>query len=501
MARSKVLTYDEITTSGGRTYRVGEDPKQILGRSRNSMIWLPWIAMMAAGVFEYAFGSAAKTLQATYGWTNVDTFTLTGVWGFFQAGIALPAGRLREKYRFSPKAAMFIGAVLSLIAFISIGYSGSIAFDVVGYGVLGGIGTGLVYATCINIVSKWFPEGKGSRVGFVNGGFAYGSIPFIFLFGYHFSAANHRTVLTFVGVYMMVLIAGAGLFFKDPPKNWWPADVDPEHWDRNRRARRNLTRNPPAVRQYTWGEAVRTSQLWLMWAALVATSGVSFFGINYEVQFARASGFALYVAVISAALLAFVNGTGRSLVGWISDRLGRRETLLTVCIVLAMAQFGVVWAGLDHDQTLFFVFAVISGFGGGAFYPMFAVLTPDYFGENYNASTYGTIYSGKLIGAVCAGPLGAAFIDQEGYLGTYLLAGGLAMLAAILLVFLPAPDGGPGAVLAGFSSESAKGSRPATEAVPGPAPNSFSEVPTSSADHANGWTAPTARAANNQWRA
>jgi len=30
---------------------------------------------------------------------------------------------------------------------------------------------------------------------------------------------------------MMVLIAGTGLFFKDPPQNWWPADVDPEHWD------------------------------------------------------------------------------------------------------------------------------------------------------------------------------------------------------------------------------------------------------------------------------
>ena len=166
-----------------------------------------------------------------------------------------------------------------------------------------------------------------------------------------------------------------------------------------------------------------------------------------------------------------------------------------------MAQFGVVWAGLDHNQTLFFIFAVVSGFGGGAFYLMFAVLTPDYFGENYNASTYGTIYSGKLIGAVCAGPLGAAFIDHEGYLGTYLLAGGLAMLAGILLVFLPAPDGGPGAVLAGFTSESAKDSRPATEAVPSPAPSSSSGVPTPSADHANGWTAPTARAANNQWRA
>ena len=61
------------------------------------MIWLPWVAMMAAGVFEYAYGSAAKTLQATYNWSDTQTFTLVGVWGFFPAGIALPAGRLRER--------------------------------------------------------------------------------------------------------------------------------------------------------------------------------------------------------------------------------------------------------------------------------------------------------------------------------------------------------------------------------------------------------------------
>jgi MFS family permease len=176
-----------------------------------------------------------------------------------------------------------------------------------------------------------------------------------------------------------------------------------------------------------------------MWVALICTSGVSFFGINFEVKFAKASNFVLYVAVISAILLALVSGSGRAGVGWISDRLGRRQTLLADTVLLALAMYGVGWSGSVQNEPLFFVFAVLAGFGGGAFYPLFAALTPDYFGENYNASIYGTVYSGKLIGAVIAGPVGAAIIDGMGYPATYVLAGSLSLLAGALVLFLRRP--------------------------------------------------------------
>jgi len=440
MTSSPATDYQEIEGPTGRVFRVGESPTELMGRSRNYMIWLPWVAMMAAGVFEYAYGSAAKTLQATYGWNDTQTFTLVGVWGFFQAGIALPAGRLRERNVFPARAAMLTGAVLCLLAFLTIANTGNMVAVVAGYSVLGGIGAGLVYASCINIVGKWFPERKGWLTGFVNGGFAYGSIPFIVIFNYWFTPANHSLVLSLVGVYMLVLMAGTGWFFADPPRNWWPASVDPLRWGEDQKARRNLAKNPPAAHQYTPAEATRTPQLWIMWVALICTSGVSFFGINFEVKFAKASNFGLYVAVISAILLALVSGTGRAWVGWISDRLGRRQTLLADCVLLGVAMYGVGWSGSAQNQALFFVFAVLAGFGGGAFYPLFAALTPDYFGENYNASNYGTVYSAKLVGAVLAGPVGAAIIDSQGFPATYVLAGSLSLLAGVLVLFLHRPE-------------------------------------------------------------
>jgi MFS family permease len=438
----KNASYTEITDENGRIYRVGESPKELLGRSRSSMVWLPWIAMMAVSVFEYGWGAAASTLEKVHGWSLNDAFWMASLWAVFQAGVAFPAGRLREKGVVSAKVAMLTGAVFSGIGYFAIANTGNLVLAFLGYSVLGGTGAGLVYATCINMVGKWYPEKRGARTGFVNGGFAYGAVPFIFIFSYGFHMSNFKLVLNLVGLYMLIVVAVCGFLFRDPPKNWWPAEVDPLTWNRdqsNKKAAKKLAKNPPAVRQYTPKEAVRTGMLPLMWGCLVIIGGVSLFGINFQVPFAKESGFGPFIVASSAGVLAIVNGTGRALVGWLSDHLGRRQTLTLVLLISAAGQFGVLYAGEARNLWLFMFFAFINGFGGGAFYPLFAALVPDYFGENYNASNYGLVYSAKLFGGVGGGGLAAGVIVAWGYTGAYILAGCIAIVAAVLTLFLRQP--------------------------------------------------------------
>ena len=191
------------------------------------MVVLPWVAMMAISVFEYAYGSAEDTLSTAHGWTSSNTFWILTVWVFFQAGVAFPAGRLREKGILSARAAMMIGSGLALVGFLAISHLHSVFGAIIGFGMFGGIGAGFVYATCINMVGKWYPEKRGARTGFVNGGFAYGSLPFIFIFNYAFDTSNYQEVLDLIGVFVLIAIGACGFFFKDPPKNWWPDHVDP----------------------------------------------------------------------------------------------------------------------------------------------------------------------------------------------------------------------------------------------------------------------------------
>ncbi len=433
----KGATYEETTDENGRVYRIGESPQDILGRSRAWMVWLPWVAMIAVSVFEYGWGAVVDTLQQGNGWSLTDVFWLASVWAIFQAGVAFPAGRLRESNKVSARTAMLVGAVFSGIGYFTIANSGSLFLAFLGYSVFGGIGAGMVYATCINMVGKWFPDKRGGLTGFVNGGFAYGSVPFIYIFSALLHPSNYSVILNFVGLYMLVVVGICGFFFKDPPKNWWPAGVDPK--GAKGKGNRNLVVNPPAVRQYSTTEAIRTGMLPLMWVCLVIIGGVSLFGINFQVPFAKASGFGPFVAASSAGVLSIVNGTGRALVGWVSDRIGRRQTLTWVLVIAGVAQFGVMWSGNAHNTPVFLFFAFLTGFGGGAFYPLFASLVPDYFGENYNASNYGLVYSAKLIGGVGGGGVAAAVVNAWGYTGAYILAGGIALLSAVLTLFLRQP--------------------------------------------------------------
>ncbi|MFB6671402.1 OFA family MFS transporter [Streptomyces sp. NPDC057684] len=431
--------YREITDENGRVYRLGETDRDILGHSRKFMVYLPWVAMMAISVSEYAYGSAEDTLSSAHGWTQSNTFWILSIWVFFQAGIAFPAGWMREKGILSAKRAMMTGSFLCMLGFLALSHLSNVWLAILGFGVIGGLGSGLVYSTCINMVGKWFPERKGGRTGFVNGGFAYGSLPFIFIFNYAFDTSNYHRVLDMIGAYVLVVVLVCAFYFRDPPKNWWPHDIDPLATSGTGKSARSLAKNPPAVRQYTPKEAIRTGMLPIMWFSLVLTAGVSIFGISFQVDFAKEVGFGPLVAASSMGVMAVINGVGRAVVGWMSDIWGRKLSLVLVIVVLGLAQFGVIWAGDIKSEWLFLVFAFLSGFGGGAFYPMFAALTPDYFGENYNATNYGLVYSGKLISGLFGGGLGSMVVAAWGYNGAYALAGGISMVAAAFALLLRQP--------------------------------------------------------------
>jgi MFS family permease len=453
--------YQILTDAKGRDYRVGESAEQILGRSRAWMMWLPWVAMMGVSVFEYGYGAAADTLQEHNHWSMSQAFWIVTIWAVFQPLVGFPAGRWRESGALSVRTAMLLGAACTGIGFLTIANTGSMPLVILGYSVLGGTGAGLVYASCINMVGKWFPEKRGARIGFVNGGFAYGAVPFIYVFSYWFEPSNFTLVLDLIAVYMLVMIGLCAVFFKDPPKNWWPAEIDPIAWSEKAHKARleGGDRNPPSAGQFTPGQAIRTGQLPLMWLALWMIGNVSLFGVAYQVPFAKSLGFGPLVAASSAGVFSVVNGVGRTGIGWVSDKMGRKQALVLVLLIEAVAQIGLLVTGEAHLEIPFLAMAFVAGFGGGAFFPLFAALVPDYFGENYNASNYGIVYSAKLGSSLVGIGLGSSVIAVLGYTGAYLIGAGIALSSAGIALMLRQPQHVPGA-------------QPARQVAPSPATQS-----------------------------
>jgi Na+/melibiose symporter-like transporter len=262
-------------------------------------------------------------------------------------------------------------------------------------------------------VAKWYPEKKGWRTGFVNGGWAYGAVPFIIVIGgisgaaINMTPAQIKNYILIQGLIMSVGIGIAGIFMVDPPKNWWPKDINPLEWHKH--STRDLRSNPPALRHYNGGEMWRTPQAKWLGIQYALYVGCSLFGVAYYYPFAQAEHLGSVAAVAGFAGFALSDGLARPIYGYISEFIGRRKTMVYAYSGNVVFQLATFFAGIAHNAPLFVVFAIISGGLSGANFPMTAAIVADYYGETNNAVNYGSIYAWKALGGSFAGG-GAALI-------------------------------------------------------------------------------------------
>jgi MFS family permease len=447
--------YQEIVNDTGRVFRVGEDPKTLLGYPRWVVIVAAWLAMMLAGVLEYTWGSLSGSLQAQHGWGAAPTFWLFSVYVIFESFVQPLTGILRNRGILPVRWAVIIGGVIcGVVAYTWLANSTSIWTAYLSYAALGGIGSGMVYSSAINIVAKWYPEKKGWRIGFVNGGWAYGAVPFIFVIGaastaggaINMTASATSRYIIIQGIIMTVVIVAAGFFMKDPPKNWWPKEIDPLNWAKNKRTARDLHSNPPALRHYTFRQMWYTPQAKWMGIQYALYVGCSLFGVAYYYPFAQAMNLGAVAVVAGFAGFALADGGFRPVYGLISEYVGRRRVMYTAYALNAIFQLLALTFGMAHLGLPFAICAVISGGLSGANFPMTAAMTADYYGETNNAINYGSIYVWKALGGSFAGGLAALVMTGTLYgeahfnwTNGFVFGASLGLLAAIVVFFFCKP--------------------------------------------------------------
>src|ERR1700729_1095012 len=419
---SSNLSYQEVINATGRVFRVGEEPRDILGHGRWVQIIAAWVAMMLAGLLEYTWGALNPSLQAVHHWGSAPVFWAFSFFVIFEWFVQIGTGYLRNRGILPVRGATIIGGlVCGVIGYGILAEASSIWLAYLGYAVLGGIGSGMVYSSCINIVAKWYPEKKGWRTGFVNGGWAYGAVPFILVIGGFstgggvgvLSAGGLRTYIWVQAILMTVLIGAAGFFLKDPPKNWWPKEIDPLNWHRS--GTRDLRNNPLALRHYNLSQMWRTPQAKWNGAQYALYIGCSLFGVAYYYSFAQAMGLGSIAAAVGFAGFSLADGVFRPIYGYISEFIGRRRTMIYAYSGNVVFQLLALWAGEEHSAPLFVLCAVVSGGLSGANFPMTAAIVADYYGETNNAINYGSIYAFKALGGSFAGGLAALIMTGTLY--------------------------------------------------------------------------------------
>ncbi|WP_327584307.1 MFS transporter [Nonomuraea sp. NBC_00507] len=407
----------------GRAYVPGPVPAD-----RTRMFWLAWAAMAAISPLQY--GYAALLAQQAAG------LTLLAVWIACQAAGALPALHLVRHGRLSVRAALFGGAALSGLGLFTAalttpgviaGSAGPVAF--VGYALLGGLGAGLVYGVCGEVVSSWYPERPAARVGLITGAFGYGAVPLLVWAGIAPGATSAAFLLA--AVVAVAVIGAAARHLRLPPALWWPEDVDPRTHALDA-ARLRVT--PDAARQFLLPQALRTRTLPALALILTCAGAVSVFDV---IVVASTGSWA------AVALLVALNGASRSLAMRCSELLGRRRVLTGVLAALAVGQVlialavqdvaaasaGALGASAAAASPLLWLGVIAAGVGGGAFYPLLASLVREFFGVERAGDIHAVVYSAKALAGV--GAVALALLALTTPATALLVAATLAALPAL----------------------------------------------------------------------
>ncbi len=163
---------------------------------------------------------------------------------------------------------------------------------------------------------------------------------------------------------------------------------------------------------------LKTPVFWLMFGMMTMMSTGGLMVTSNFANFARDFGVADVVLFGMAALpLALtvdrvLNGFTRPFFGWVSDQIGRENTMGVAFILEGAA---ILMLLLFRENALAFV--ILSGlvfFGWGEIFSLFPSTLTDTFGAKRATTNYGFLYMAQGVGAVLGGPVAAALHDKAG---------------------------------------------------------------------------------------
>lgn len=299
---------------------------------------------------------------------------------------------------FGPRWLLSIGTALTGLSWVLAAQATSLPMLYATYGLLGGIGTGIVYVGVVGHMVQWFPDRRGLATGCVAAGYGMGALLFTFPVSNTMAASGYAEAMLTFGL----LFGAAGLLvaqgFRRP---------------RTRVAALASSRSRSFLQapDVTPGRMLRTPVFWLLFlmmtmmstSGLMVTSQMGAFTADFGMAGALVWGLPLLPLALSIDRV--TNGATRPFFGWVSDRIGRENTMLVAFGLEAVAM--TLWLLLREHPVLFVLLSGLVFFGWGEIFSLFPSTLTDTFGARHATTNYGFLYMAQGVGSVLGGPVAA----------------------------------------------------------------------------------------------
>src|SRR5271166_3882985 len=336
------------------------------------------------------------------------------------------SGRIVQKVH--PRTVSLVGSLIVAAGWILSGYATGMPWLYLTYGVLAGMGVGIVYGIPIAVATRWFPDIKGIAVGITVLGFGASALVTAYAASNLIATQGVLAAFLSLGLFFLVALVLLSLVLTFPPLGWKPAGWQPAP-------------GSGGTVDFTPAEAIRTSSAWALWLCFIigSLSGLMAIGISsgvgqeiIKVDAKTAAGLVSFFAMF--------NGGGRPVFGFLTDALGPgRAAALSLALVVLASALMVLFAGQGTLVLFMFCFACLWA-GLGSWLAIAPTATATYFGIKNSAANYGVIFSAYGIGAIAAGLIAGQAKDVFGsYIYAFYVTGGLALVGIIIALTLMKP--------------------------------------------------------------
>ena len=360
--------------------------------------------MVAASNIQYSWTQFVPEIQKAHGWERAAIQTAFSIFVVVQTWCTPFVGAMID--RLGPRALVIFGGLLTGLAWVINSYATSLPGFYAG-AVVGGLGVGAVYATCINNAIKWFPDRRGLAVGLTAAGYGSGTILTVIPISRMIASAGYQSTFFTFGLIQGLAIMLFASFLRAPA----PGAVKYSASASVAQSRRD----------YTLAEALRTPVFWVMLAMFTGTVTGGLMAVAQLSVIAEDLGvrnvvmnFGLFtMAALPFALMmnTIVNGVSRPVFGALSDRIGREQVMFIAFSLEALGILALGWYGSNP-----WAFVVLSGivfFAWGEVYSLFSATAGDTFGTKNIGTIYGLLYCAKGVAALLV-PFGNLLMEATG---------------------------------------------------------------------------------------
>jgi OFA family oxalate/formate antiporter-like MFS transporter len=387
-------------------------------------------AMIMIANLQYAWALFVKPIMGATGWKLSQV-----QWGFtlfiaFETWMQPLAGWLIDRY--GPRIFMSVAALLCGFGWTGLGRATTLTQLYTMYSIAG-LGAALVYCGSVSSGVKWFPDKMGLASGLIAAGFGSGAALFIPMMAYVIRVQNYRSAFLYTGVAQGLIIFCAAQFLKNPDPS------DPQIAGKKAPSRLKLRSH---AEHFTSLEMLRTPQFYVLYAMMLMM-GIGGLMVTAQVgAVADTLGISKVVFTLALTINPIANGGGRLFWGWVSDYLGRGQTMVIAFFIQALALVSVLGVG-RRSPTGFIVCLAIVFFTWGEIYSLFPATSADFFGARNAGSNYSFLYSSKGVSSVLGGGLAALLFEKTGsWTVVFYGSAALAFLAALMawgLIAMPLP--------------------------------------------------------------